>query len=501
MSHFADPLNQERCPGPNASPGGATTFGRDTNFGGATAFARDTALGRRGFLQVGLAGFAHLSLPGVLRLRAASPQPKLKKTAVIMVWLPGGLSHIDTYDPKPDAGSEYRGPFSTIATKVPGLRFTELLPRQAQLADKFTVVRSMRQFAGGHPAGSMQLLSGDPDTRDKPQPKYPDWMSVANYVRAQESPRDNPLPAYVGVRPPTEYNGPAYLGDAYAPFTVHGDPNLPDFSVPNIGLSAASEIERLDRRVALRRRLDSLQRSFDRQGELQALDQFETQAMTLLTSPETKDAFDLTKEDDRTRDRYGRNSWGQQLLMARRLVEAGVDIVTTSLHGPLCGRVGNWDDHAVNMHVFDALRFRCGAYDQAVTALIEDIYLRGLDQEVLVVVTGEFGRTPQISYQPSTGAGDASAPAGTVQPGRDHWPRAFSNIWAGGGMQTGQVVGATDKRGEDVTERICGPDDFLATLYQHLGIDFANIAIKDFSGRPTPIINNGRPIAELTRRA
>ncbi len=453
---------------------------------------------RRGFMRIGMAGFASLSLPSVMRLQAASsPASQLKKTAVIMVWLPGGASHIETYDPKPDATSEYSGPFSTIATAVPGLRFSELLPLQAKIADKFTVLRSMKQSAGGHPAGSMQLLTGDPDTRDKPHPRYPDWMSVSNYLRAQAGPRTNPLPAYVGVKPPTEYNGPAYLGDAYGPFIVSGDPNLPNFSVPNIGLTATNEVQRLDRRVALRQNLDTLERAFDRQGELGALDQFETQALTLLTSPETKVAFDLSHEDERTRDRYGRNAWGQQLLLARRLVESGVDIVTTSLSGPLCGRVNNWDDHAVNHHVFDAMRFRAPAYDQAVSALVEDIFERGLNDRVLVVVTGEFGRTPKINYQPSTGAGDASAPAGTNQPGRDHWPRAFSNLWAGGGTRAGQVIGATDKRGEDVIERICGPDDFLATLYHHLGIDYANVTIADFSGRPTPIVNHGRPIREL----
>jgi len=453
---------------------------------------------------MGLAGFASLSLPGLLRRRSASAQdatssekPKDEKTAVIMVWKPGGCSHIDTYDPKPDSGSAYRGPFATIDTKVPGLQFTELLPMQAAIADKFTVLRSMRQTAGGHPAGSMQMLSGDPDTRDKPKPKFPDWMTVTNYLRSLEGERKNPLPRYVGIKPPLEYNGPAYVGDAYSPFTVNGDPNLPNFSVPNIGLSDQSEISRLDRRSSLRQNLDTLERAFDRQGELGALDQFEEQAMTLLTNPATRDAFDLTKEDDRTRDRYGRNSWGQQLLMARRLVEAGVEVLTTSLNGPLCGRVQNWDDHAVNHHVFDALRFRAQAYDQAVSALIEDIYQRGLDKRVLVVVTGEFGRTPKIEHSPSTGEGNASAPAGTIQPGRDHWPRAFSNIWAGGGIQTGQVIGATDKRGEDSIERICSAGDFLATIYHHLGIDAAHTLIRDFNGRPTPIVDHGRPISEL----
>ncbi len=414
-----------------------------------------------------------------------------------MVWQPGGCSHVDSYDPKPNAGSEYRGPFGTIPTKVPGLQFTELLPRQAKIADRFTVLRSMHQGAGGHPAGSMQLLSGDSDTRDKPKPRLPDWMSVTNYLRSQDGPRQNPLPAYVGINPPTIYNGPAYLGDAYSPFTVTGDPSQPNFSVPNIGLSDPGELSRLDRRSTLRRNLDTLERAFDQQGELAALDEFETQAMTLLTNPKTKEAFDLSREDARTRDRYGRNSWGQQLLLARRLVEVGVEVLTTSLDGPLCGRVNNWDDHAVNHHVFDAMRFRADAYDQAVSALIEDIYERGLDKRVLVVVTGEFGRTPKISYAASTGVGNASAPAGTQQPGRDHWPRAFSNIWAGGGIQPGRFIGATDKRGEDVIERICGPGDFLATIYHHLGIDSSKTMIRDFNGRPTPIVDHGKPIPEL----
>ncbi|QDT12761.1 DUF1501 domain-containing protein [Planctomycetes bacterium K23_9] len=452
---------------------------------------------RRSFMRFGIAGFTSLSLPGMLRLRAASPEVTPKKKAVIMVWKPGGCSHIDTYDPKPDAPVEYRGPFGTIATKVPGMRFTELLPRQAAIADKFTVLRSMHQTAGGHPAGSMQMFSGDKDTRDKPKPKYPDWMSVANYLRSQESPRTNPLPAYVSLNTATTYNGPAYLGDAYGPFGVNGDPNKPNFVVPNIGLSDQSEIERLQRRISLREKLDTLHRQFDTYGELGALDEFETQAMTLLTNPKTKVAFDLTKEDDKTRDRYGRNTWGQQLLLARRLVEAGVDVLTSSLRGPLCGRVSNWDDHAVNHHVFDAMRFRAAAYDQAVTALIEDIYQRGLDDRVLVVVTGEFGRTPKINYQPSTGAGNASAAAGTKQPGRDHWPRAFSNIWAGGGIETGRFIGATDRLGEDAIESRCSAHDFLATIYHHLGIDSSSVFIKDFNGRPTPIVDGGKPIREL----
>ncbi len=456
-------------------------------------------IGRREFMSLGLTGFTTLGLPGLLRLRAATaPASQSKNTSVIMVWLPGGCSHIDTYDPKPESTSEYRGPFKTIPTAIPGLQISELLPMQAKIADKFLVLRSMHQRAGGHPAGSMQLLSGDPDERDKPKPKLPDWMSVAHYLRSHSEKRINPLPNYVGVNPPLEYNGPAYLGDAYSPFAVNNDPNRPDFEVPNIGLSNRSETARLSDRVFLRQSLDRLERRFDKEGELGALDEFESQAATLLTNSRTRDAFDLTKEDDRTRDRYGRNRWGQQLLLARRLAEAGVEIVTSQLNGQLCGRVGNWDDHAVNHHVFDGLRFRAQAYDQAVSALIEDIYQRGLDKRILVVVTGEFGRTPKINFDRSTGAGNASAATGTLQPGRDHWPRAFSNIWAGGGLRTGGFIGATDKRGEDVVERGCGPGDFLSTIYHHLGIDASKVVIDDFNGRPTAIVSEGRPIPELT---
>ena len=453
-------------------------------------------------MRIGLTGFASLSWPGLLRLRAGnSAASGSRKTAVILVWLRGGCSHVDTYDPKPDIGSEYRGPFKTISTKVPGMQLTELLPLQGKIADKFTLLRSMTHTGGGHPAGSLQMLSGDPDSRDKPKPVLPDWMTVANYLRSK-TPRKNPLPNYIGVNPIVNYDsftiaGPAYVGAAYSPFAVMGDPSRPDFEVPNIGLSDPTKIARLGERVALRRNLDTLARVVDTSGEMGVLDQFETQAMTLLTSPQTRDAFDLSQEDARTRDRYGRHRWGQQLLLARRLVESGVEIITSCLDGRQCGRVENWDDHAVNHHIFDALRFRMGPFDQAVSALIEDVYARGLDKRVLVVVSGEFGRTPKISYQPSSGPGQASGATGVIQPGRDHWPRAFTNLWAGGGIQTGGVIGASDPRGEDVVERPCGPGDFLATIYHHLGIDAAKVTIKDFNGRPTPLVGNGRPIAEL----
>src|ERR1019366_3870390 len=455
---------------------------------------------RREFLRAGLAAFGALSLPDLLRLRAAATEPESQEpTAVIVVWLRGGASHLETFDPKPDAPSDYRGPYGTLETRTPGLRVGELLPRHARISDRFTILRSMAHTGGGHPAGSLQLLSGDPDAQDKLRPHYPDFMSVAHRLRS--GPR-RVLPNYVGVNPIVRYDsftiaGPGYLGEPYAPVAVTGDQNSPTFRVPNIGLADRSQQDRLTERLGLHRSFDTLRRDLDRSGAVDAMDSFQAQALNLLTSSRAAEAFDLNRESPQVRDRYGRHAWGQQLLMARRLVEAGVEIVTTTFDGELCGRVANWDDHAVNHHVFDALKFRLPFFDQAVTALIEDVYARGLDRRVLVVVTGEFGRTPRISYVASSGGGVASGAAGTIQPGRDHWPRANSMLFAGGGIATGRVIGATDRRGEDVIERRVGPHDFLATIYHHLGIDYERVTLPDFTGRPVPIVQHGRAIPEL----
>ncbi|HEY1602933.1 MAG TPA: DUF1501 domain-containing protein [Pirellulales bacterium] len=457
-----------------------------------------SSMERREFLRAGLTGIGSLSLPGLLRLRAqaASSNPR---TALILVWLRGGASHLETYDPKPEAASDFRGPFASIESVAPGLRLGELLPRHAAIADRFSILRSMSHTGGGHPAGSLQLLTGDPSPADKAKPEFPDLMTVANYLRFDPQ---RTIPNYVGVNGISSYDGfviagSAYLGAKYEPFRVTGDPSAPEFQVPNIGLSTSQGAAQLRERVGLRESFDRMRRNIDSSGGMQAIDSFEAQAISLLTSSEAQRAFDIHREDPRTRDRYGRNAWGQQCLMARRLVEAGVELITTTFDGPLCGRVANWDDHAVNHHVFDALAYRAPAFDQAVTALIEDIYARGLDKKVLVVVTGEFGRTPRISHVASSGGGVASGGLGTVQPGRDHWPAANSMLFAGGGIRTGQIIGATDRRGEEVVDRRMGVGDFLATIYRHLGIDAEKVAIPNFSGRPIPILNDGSPIREL----
>ena len=465
-------------------------------------------LNRRTVLRTGLTGFTSLSLANLFRLRSAfaetsAAQNSSSPKAVILVWLRGGASHLDTFDPKPDAPTEFRGPFVPIDTNVPGIQITELLPRLARVADRYSLLRSVAHTGGGHPAGSLQVLAGDDDPQDKIVPVLPDWMTVVNYLRRKPG---RSIPSYVAVNPVDRYDsftiaGSTYLGPAYEPFKVVGDPSAPGFAIPNIGIQDQQRVG-LNQRLGLKQSLDQLRRDLDQSGVMDSVDKFEAQAINLLTSPRARDAFDLNRESDQTRDLYGRNQWGQQCLMARRLVEAGVDVVATEFDGPLCGRVANWDDHAVNHHVFDANKFRAPYFDQAISALISDIYQRGLDKRVMVVVTGEFGRTPRISYVASSGGGVASGEAGTVQPGRDHWPRANSMLFAGGGIRTGQIIGATDSRGEDPVDRRVGPADFLATLYRHLGIDYEHVAIQNLAGRPIPIVpSGGHAISELTARA
>ena len=442
---------------------------------------------RREFLRLGLTGLAGLTLPQLYQLQsAAAPRETSSRKAIIVVFLHGGASHLETWDPKPDAPLEYRGPFQTIATRTPGLRFCELLPRQAALSNRFTIVRSLVHTGFCHGIGQQQMFTGHEVREFKPQSEHPEFLAITNRLRGSAG---RQLPNYVGA-PPIPYLGAAYLGPSAEAFAVHGDPNLPEFQLPNVGAPDGGSLERIERRRGLREQLDRLARSLDDRGNMHAGDEFEQMAWNMLASPEARRAFDLSKEDPSIRDRYGRNTWGQQCLLARRLVEAGVELVTTTLAGPLCGRVQNWDDHAVNHHVFDAMQARAPYFDQAVAALIEDIFERGLDQRVLVIVTGEFGRTPKISYA-------ADSASGATQPGRDHWPRATSMLFAGSGIPAGQVIGGTDRRGEDVVERRISVHDFLATVYRHLEVAPAGIEFNDFAGRPIPILNQGSVIPEL----
>jgi len=451
-------------------------------------------LSRREMMRVGLGGLSALSLSELLNQRSQANGADKQDTAVILVWLPGGHSHLETYDPKPLATSDFRGPYTPIETVVPGMEICELLPHHARVADRFNLLRSVVHTGFCHQQGTHQLLTGFPERVLRRKPLYPDLFSITNRIRYRA---DRQIPNYVGVGP-VNFLGPSYLGNAYDVFAVTNDPNLDSFSVNNLEQANRQTTTNISRRINLRKQLDQLKHRADYLSQMDALDTFEQQAFSVLTGSAATEAFNIKAESEKTRERYGRNRWGQQLLLARRLVEAGVDLVTAQFSGTLCGGVGNWDDHPVNANCFEAIKYRLQFMDKAVAALIEDIYDRGLDRRVLVVVTGEFGRTPRISYKASTGKRVGSAPAGTVQPGRDHWPRATSILFSGGGMQTGQVVGRTDMRGEDPVERIVGRGDFLATIYQHLGIDFKHTAFKDYSGRPIPImLSEGRPIPEL----
>ena len=435
-------------------------------------------------LRFGLAGMAALGLPELLQLRAgaaeALPEAARKDTAVLLVWCHGGPSHLETYDPKPDAPAEYRGPFGAIPTSLPGVRFSELMPLQAKIADRCALLRSIHHRGPCHDSGLQTLLSGHEQLANRfGNPEHPDCFAVASRFRYRPG---DVLPPYVGV-PELPYTGPAYLGPSCSPFVVSGDPNAPTFEVPNITLAGDGTRGRLDRRVRLLNGLDGVRKDLEGAPYARARDRQYHAAVDLLTSGQARAAFDISREDPKTRDRYGRTRWGQQLLLSRRLVEAGVGLVTTSLYGVENGIIGSWDDHAVNADCFKAMQQRAPIFDQAVAALIQDVYSRGLDKKVLVIVTGEFGRTPKISHAEG-------------RPGRDHWPYAMSVLLAGGGLRMGQVIGATDARGEHPVERPLHPNDLLATLYRHLGID-PNWEVLDRSARPLKLLDRSDPIPEL----
>lgn len=459
---------------------------RQTPSHGNVAHDRHSRLSRRNALKAGAAG---LSLPGLFRMRAeAGLSDTNERTAIIVLFCHGGPSHIDTYDPKPGAPSEIRGPFQPIDTVAPGLTITEILPRHAAIADKFCLLRSLAHGAFCHANGPQEIMTGHHTDQQVWYPDHPDCLAIANYLRWQ--PRRD-LPNYVGLTTapwltPVPAIGPAYLGNKYAPFAVTNDPGAANFKV---GLDLGPNVEQLPKR----RELLSILDQHPPGDASQSMDSFQEQALDILLGSRTRSAFDLEQEPAALRDRYGRTGWGQQCLLARRLVEAGVDLVTVTLSGREAGGAANWDDHAVNAHIFDTLKGRAPIYDNCVSALIEDLYDRGLDKRVLVIATGEFGRTPRISYAVGT-------ITKVMQPGRDHWPHAMSILFAGGGIPGGQVIGSTNKNGEHPDRRRLGVYDFLATIYRHLGIDAASIQIADNTGRPVPILPEGEAIPELVGR-
>ncbi len=458
---------------------------------------------RREFLRLGALGLGGLTLPELFRRRAAvsaATGQTEPDTSVIFVWLPGGPPHMDMYDMKPDAPVEYRGPLRPINTNVPGMDVCELFPLHAKVADKYNIVRSIAHNFADHGGGHKRFMTGRvPKT---PVDTVNDSPAVGSIVAKMYEQRSRGVPNYVNIcdggRDGVDVfaMGSAYLGSAYNPFAVPGDPSDSQrFTVPNVA-PQADIVGRLDDRASLMKQFDRFRREIDNSGAMGSIDSFNSRAMSLLTSDKAKKAFDLSLEAPQVRERYGMHAWGQRLLMARRLVEAGSTFVTVVLENPfqsgvpyLKAGVYNWDSHAVNCHIYEDAKVRFPIYDQCVTALIEDIYQRGLDRRTMVVVTGEFGRTPRIESSVGT-------QTGVMQPGRDHWPGSMSLITFGGGMQTGQVIGSTNSKGEYPKDRPLEPNHLWASVYRHLGID-QHHAFPDFAGRPMPILQSGEPIEEL----
>ncbi len=442
-------------------------------------------LSRRAFLRLGALTLGGLHWP---RLAQADAPSRPSATAVILFWMWGGPSQFETFDPKPDAPAEYRGPFRPIRTTVPGMDVCELFPRLASQGRRLALIRSLHHTMASHNDGSIEVLTGktpamaDPTSTAKSD--HPDFGMIASRMRG---PRPDGQPPYVGIPTQPFMTRPTYLGLQHQGFAA-GGPAAAGYVPPNLGLVGGVTVEQLTDRRQLLAQFDQLRRTADVDGRLEGTDRLRTAAFELLANPQVARAFDVGREGPRLRDRYGRHAWGQSCLLARRLAEAGTGVITIDALAPERGRpiYFSWDDHANAQPGWDlaeGMRWRAPFMDQALAALIEDIHERGLDRDILVVAVGEFGRTPRLSYN-------------SGRMGRDHWPQAMCALISGGGFRVGQVIGATNSRGEFPRERPLTPQDLLATVYRHLGIDRRH-EFRDFGGRPVPVLSEGLPIAEL----
>lgn len=439
-----------------------------------------SGLSRRALLRVGALGLTGLTLADVLRARAqgASRTAPADDLSIILVWLDGGPPQHETYDPKPDAPSDYRGPLGAIATRVPGIQLSELLPLHAGLMDRMAIIRSMHHNNQDHFAAAHWMLTGYLGSNAiNMAPMYP---SMASIIARLKGARREGLPAYVGL-PNTHsvgltpgYHGAAYLGNAYNPFSADGDPNHEGYSVQSLNLPAGLNPARMEQRR-------TLLSAFDGACERSRLapesgDEFTEEAFDMLTGTEARQAFQIGRESPKLRDRYGRNTWGQSALVARRLVEAGVRFVTLTY--------GGWDWHSnLDKGMHDVLP----RLDAAVATLIDDLEQRGLLDSTLVIVMGEFGRTPKINQ---------GLPQDPI-PGRDHWGNVMSVLLAGGGVAGGQIVGTSNARGESPKELPTTPADLVASIYNRLGLD-PDTTFHDRVNRPITIVpQGGRPIPGL----
>jgi hypothetical protein len=453
---------------------------------GCQDFLRSLTPDRRSFLKAGLLGASGLSLADLLRASERSGSTATKggrPPSVIVLWMRGGPSHIDMWDPKPDAPAEYRGEFGVAPSAVPGILLSDMLPMSGKVMRKWSIVRSLHHEDAGHSTGDQICFTGYPAGPNPDENVYPSCGSI---VSRQLGPKTPGLPAYVMIPKMVPGTGSAYLGVAHKPFETLADPAQPGpFRVPNFELPDGVTMERIGDRRSLLTCFDSMRREVDASGQVEALDRFGQKAWSILTSSKAREAFDLDREPEKLRERYGfmppfdpkasnrcgAPAWSQRILLARRLVEAGVRLVTVDLRW--------WDTHVKG---FESLRLGfLPRFDRAYSALIEDLDARGLLESTLVVAWGEFGRTPKVNN-------DA---------GRDHYPNVFSAALAGGPIQGGRVLGESDAKGAFPKAHPKRPQDVLATLYAHLGIDTTEQYVNN-AGRPIPVLPQGKPLEELS---
>jgi hypothetical protein len=443
-------------------------------------------LSRRNFVQLGMAGMGSLGLSRLLEARseAATVGKTPKDTAVILLWLDGGPSHLDLYDLKPDAPAEVRGIWDPITTNVPGVEISELFPKQARTADKFSIIRSLHHEQGDHfTAGHYMLTTRGGASGADTAGRYPGINAIASKLCG---PRQAGLPAQVaiphamsiGLRP--GYFGGNYLGQEFNPFETEGDPNAERFRVQNLYPQPAVSIDRLSDRRTLLTGFDRFRRDCDSTGVVDSMNRFQREAYDLVTGPRAAQAFDLSREMPELRERYGRNAWGQSTLLARRLVEAGCTFVTV--------HCGGWDHH---WDLQKGMERYLPQIDALVSTLFDDLAMRGLWERVLVVMCGEFSRTPKMNN-----GGNGGPPLSMGTPGRDHWGNAMFCLLGGGGVQGGRIVGSTTRAGDVPKDRPVTPADLHATIYHVLGID-PSVSFVNRAGRPVSAIDGGAVIQEL----
>ncbi len=426
-----------------------------------------SGVSRRTFLRLGGLTAFGLSLPQYLQARSHHPEQKAKAKRCILLWMQGGPSHIDTFDPKPDAPVEIRGEFGTVATTLPGVRFADVAPLLAMRTDKLAIIRGHDPKNGSHGVADHLMMSGHKFNASLPFPCY------GSVIAKERGYVDGMLPfVQLGRAIDRRFNGgiAGFLGDQFNPFEVPDDPNSPAFKVRDLAVSTAAERQRLDRRYAMLSDLENYQKTVESAGVVKARDEFYEKAHDIITSPAAKKAFDLTLESPKTREIYGRNQFGQSCLLARRLIEAGVQFVTVT--------DGGWDTHTNN---FRSLKDRLmPRIDRGLSALLDDLDVRGLLPETLVVWFGDFGRTPKVN--PTAG--------------RDHWSTAGVALMAGGGLKVGQVIGQTNALAEVVTDNPVSPQDLAATIYTVLGVNL-HTWYKTQDGRPIELCPEGKPVKEL----